>query len=223
MCGEMISRYNYIEKDEYILYFEEVNNFKDLPSSIQEHLKLNKKILENRAQIKRSKTSLWWKYTFAMHKELYHLNKIWCSYRSKENKFCLDESQDYRGLTNTTVIFDTNPDFSLKYLLTLLNSKVLNFRYKSIGKQTGGGIYEYFPNAVAKLPIPKATPSQQERLDCLASQMISLKKSIMEAKLERDKKLLLERTTMLDIEIDELVFSLYDLNEKEIDIINTNA
>ena len=60
MCGEMISRYNYIEKDEYILYFEEVNNFKDLPSSIQEHLKLNKKILENRAQIKRSKTSLWW-------------------------------------------------------------------------------------------------------------------------------------------------------------------
>ena len=158
-----------------------------------------------------------------MHKELYHLNKIWCSYRAKENEFCLDESSDYIGLTNTTVIFDTNPNLSLKYLLCLLNSKVLNFRYKSIGKQTGDGIYEYVPNAVGKLPIANATPSQQEKLVAFAEQMIELKKHVEEARLESDKKLLIERVNMLDAEIDQLVFSLYDLTEAEIDMINTNC
>jgi len=223
ITGKNIDRYIIYPDHIYILYFEDVNNFKDLPESIQEHLKANKKILENRAQIKRSKTSSWWKYTFPMHKELYHLNKIWCSYRAKENEFCLDETSDYIGLTNTTVIFDTNSNFSLKYLLALLNSKVLNFRYKSIGKQTGGGIYEYVPNAVGKLPIANATPSQQEKLVAFAEQMIELKKHVEEARLESDKKLLIERVNMLDAEIDQLVFSLYDLTEAEIDMINKNC
>ena len=222
ITGKNIDRYIIQPNHTYILYFEQVNSFKDLPSSIQEHLKANKKILENRATVK-NEGRIWWKYSRPMHKEFYHLNKIWCSYRAKENMFCLDESSDYIGLTNTTVIFDTNPNLSLKYLLTLLNSKILNFRYKSIGKQTGGGIYEYFPNAVEKLPIPEASPSQQEKLARLANQMMSLKKSIIEAKLESDKKLLLERASMLDNKIDELVFSLYGLNEKEIEIIRSNC
>jgi hypothetical protein len=42
----------------------------------------------------------------------------------------------------------------LKYLLALLNSKLLTFRYRSIGKQTGGSVFEYFANGIGKLPIP---------------------------------------------------------------------
>ncbi|WP_369126299.1 TaqI-like C-terminal specificity domain-containing protein [Methylocucumis oryzae] len=70
---------------------------------------------------------------------------MWTSYRGASNCFAFDNTQKYIGLTNTTVIFDTNPNVvSLKYILALLNSKLLDFRYNSIGKQTGGGIFEYF-------------------------------------------------------------------------------
>ena len=178
MCGENIERYNLLSKDEYILYFENVENFDDLPQSIKEHLNNNKEKLSQRAQIKRSPTSSWWKYTFTMHKEFYNLPKIWCSYRCKSNKFVLDESRDFIGLTNTTVIFGTDPEISLKYILCLLNSSTLNFRYKSIGKQTGSGVYEYFENGVGNLPIVIATKELQKQLADSADEMIRLNAEI---------------------------------------------
>lgn len=113
MSGEMIERYYTRTVQEYILYIEDVNDFKSLPKNVQDYLKTKKKILEKRATVSYEGRS-WWKYSRPMHKEMYHLNKIWCSYRSKSNKFTLDESSDFIGLTNTTVIFQTNEDINLK-------------------------------------------------------------------------------------------------------------
>ena len=179
MCGEIISRYNLRSKEEYMLYFEDVENFEDLPISIQEHLLANKETLSNRATCK-NEGRIWWRYSRPMHKEYYGYHKIWCSYRAKSNEFVLDESTDYIGLTNTTVIFGTAPNISLKYILALLNSALLNFRYKSIGKQTGSGVYEYFEVGVGRLPIPVIPlPNQQPFID-LADRMLSLNKDLQE-------------------------------------------
>jgi hypothetical protein len=109
-----------------------------------------------------------------MHKEYYHLPKIYCSRRAFHNTFCFDNGFDYLGFSNMTVVFETNPEVSIKYILALLNSKLLNFRYKSIGKQTGGGSFEYFPNGVGKLPIPKINISKQQPFIVLADKMLSL-------------------------------------------------
>ena len=177
MCGEIIEKYNLLSKDEYILYFENVENFADLPLSIQEHLNKNKEKLSNRATVK-NEGRIWWKFSRPMHKEFYNLPKIWCSYRCKSNKFVLDESSDFIGLTNTTVIFGTDPEISLKYILCLLNSSTLNFRYKSIGKQTGSGVYEYFENGVGNLPIVIATKELQKQLADSADEMIRLNAEI---------------------------------------------
>lgn len=177
MCGEIIEKYNLLSKDEYILYFENVENFADLPLSIQEHLNKNKEKLSNRATVK-NEGRIWWKFSRPMHKEFYNLPKIWCSYRCKSNKFVLDESSDFIGLTNTTVIFGTDPEISLKYILCLLNSSTLNFRYKSIGKQTGSGVYEYFENGVGNLPIVIATKELQKELADFADEMIRLNAEI---------------------------------------------
>lgn len=149
---------------------------------------------------------------FPMHKEFYHLNKIWCSYRAKSNQFALDESTNYIGLTNTTVIFDTNPNYSLKYILALLNSSTLNYRYKSIGKQTGGGVYEYFENGVGKLPIPSATPAQQKPIITLVDKILAAKSADP-----------LADTTSLESEIDTLVYDLYGLTPEEIATVEGNG
>jgi len=173
LVGENISRYSLAEPPRYLLYVEEVDEFEKLPTLIQKHLLSHKAALSNRATV-RNEGRLWWKYSRPMHKELYHLSKIWCSYRSKDHAFILDETSDYIGLTNTTAVFDTNDEYSLKYILALLNSKLLAFRYKSIGKQTGGGVFEYVPNGVSKLPIPKISKAQQRPFIALADKMLSL-------------------------------------------------
>jgi hypothetical protein len=56
----------------------------------------------------------------------------------------------------------------------------LNFRYKSIGKQTGSGVFEYFENQISKLPIPKVSSGQQESLAEKVDEMIKLSKQLYE-------------------------------------------
>ncbi len=182
MSGEIINKYNINSLIEYILYFENVEKFEDLPIIIQNHLIENKDFLENRADKKRRKTAKWWNYTFPMHKEFYHLDKIWCSYRAKENIFCFDNTGEYIGLTNTTVIFATNENLDLKYLLVLLNSRVLDFRHKNQAKQTGGGVFEYVPNVVEKLPIPLISKKSQQPFIEKADKMLLLNKDLQTEK-----------------------------------------
>ena len=145
-----------------------------------------------------------------MHKEFYHHEKIWCSYRAKENIFCLDQTNDYIGLTNTTVIFANNPEFNIKYVLALLNSKPLNYRYKSIGKQTGSGIFEYFENQVYKLPIPTTDHSIQKKFSDLIDLILKNKKLNLDIK---------------DIEqkIDYMAYKLYNLSYAEVKVVDTHC
>lgn len=190
MVGENIDRYFFGSSDSYIIYFEDVDNFEELPNSIQNHLLVNKEILEKRATVK-NEGRAWWRYSRPMHKEFYHLNKIWCSYRGLNNKFMLDETDNYIGLTNTTVIFNTNSDYSMKFILSLLNSRLLNFRYKSIGKQTGGGVFEYFANGVGKFPIPKISLINQKPFIEIINKII-LEKEVLNDIIEKLKKYLIQ-------------------------------
>ncbi|MDR2210106.1 MAG: N-6 DNA methylase, partial [Spirochaetaceae bacterium] len=175
VTGRNIERYLIKPAEEYILYFEDVEDLNDLPASIQEHLKKHKKRLSNRADKKRRPAAQWWNYTFAMHKEYYHLPKLYCSRRAFRNTFCYDEGFNYLGFSNMTVLFETNKKYSIKYILALLNSKLLDFRYKSMGKQTGGGSFEYFPNGIGKLPIPEADAKTQGEFAILVDKMLELK------------------------------------------------
>jgi type I restriction-modification system DNA methylase subunit len=226
VVGENISPYYLKNNPDYLLYFEDVEDFKNLPETIQQHLKNNKKRLSERADKKRRSTALWWNYTFAMHKEYYHLPKIWCSYRSRSNAFVLDESDEYIGLTNTTVIFGTNTTYSLKYLLALLNSKLLTFRYRSIGKQTGGGVFEYFANGVGKLPIPVLDMSntiekeQYNNIISLVDKMIELKHKNHDEQNPQTKTVIYRQISAVNERINKAVYNLYGLTETEVKMVD---
>ena len=211
VTGSNMDKFVILPKDVYILYFEEINEFEDLPPAIQNHLNAHKSELSNRATVK-NEGKKWWKYSRPMHRELYDLPKLFCSRRNFNNKFCYDDSCDYIGFSNMTVIFDTEKKYPIKYILALLNSKTLNFRYKSIGKQTGGGSFEYFPNEVGKLPIPFATPAQQQPIIDLVDQILVAKK----ANPPQD-------TSALEQQIDLLVYRLYGLSYDDVLTIDPNT
>ena len=219
VSGKNSRKYFISDKTDYILYFEFIDDFKDLPIEIKDYLKSNKKILSNRADKKRRKTAKWWNYTFSLHKEYYDLPKLFCSRRNSINEFSYDGGFKYLSFSNMTVIFDTNDNFDLKYILALLNSKLLTFRYKSIGKQTGNGIYEYFPNGISKLPIPSISLDEQKPFVLLADKIMGLIKQLETCKTPQEKKLLQIQIDKVDKQINTRVYELYDLTEDEIALI----
>ncbi|GHP95217.1 type IIG restriction enzyme/methyltransferase [Helicobacter pylori] len=101
----------------------------------------------------------------------------------------------------------------LRYLLGMLHSKLITFAFKTF--YAGGGLgesgYRYKKAFIERLPIPKITPQNQE----LARKITDCTKQILEAK-EKDPK---ANTQKLEKEIDALVYSLYNLTDEEIKII----
>jgi hypothetical protein len=154
-----------------------------------------------------------------MHKELFYLPKIWHSYRSKTNEFVLDESEDIIGLSNMTVIFGTNESLPLHYILAILNSRLFRWRYASIGKQTGGGVFEYMPNGVGKFPIPEADTETQQEFALLADKMLELKHREYAEQNPQAKKIISRQIDGVDAMIDKAVYALYGLIDEEIKIV----
>ncbi len=206
VTGKNLQKYCICEVDQYILYYEDVDQFEDLPIALQQYLLKNKTTLENRAQIRRSSTAKWWKYTFPIHKELMSRRKLYCSRRAFSNIFALDEREEYLALSNMTVIFETNDKIDIKYVSALLNSKLLTFRYRYLGKQTGNGSFEYFPNGVGKLPIPYISTNEQRPFIEKVDEIIAAKRSGA-------------NTMKLEREIDRMVYELYGLSNEEIDAV----
>jgi adenine-specific DNA-methyltransferase len=218
VTGKNIERYLIKPAEEYMLYFENIEEFKDLPVSIQEHLKKNRKFLRARATVK-NEGRIWWRYSRPMHKEYYHLPKLYCSRRAFRNTFCYDAGFGYLGFSNMTVVFETNPAYSLKYILALLNSTLLTFRYRSIGKQTGGGSFEYFPNGIGKLPIPEADTKTQNEFVVLADKMLELKQREYAEQNPQAKNIISRQIDGLDSMINKTVYKLYGLSPEDIEII----
>jgi len=110
-----------------------------------------------------------------------------------------------------------------KYLLTLLNSCVLDFYLKQIASTKRGGYFEYKPMYVSKLPVKNIETKREseirDKIVSLVDTMLETQKKLDEANIESEKKIIKKKADLIDREIDRLVYELYDLNEKEIEII----
>ena len=217
-----IQRYFIRDCDEYLVFTNNVPSFDKLPVELQKYLTTNQTELKNRAAYKRDNCE-WFHYTWPLHQEHYDKVKIYCPYLATSNRFALDDKREFLGLTDTTVLFNNDQPENILYLLGLLNSKLLTFRFKSIGKLKGGGVYEYFENSISKLPIRRidfrnsAEVLIHDSLVSLVDKMNSLNKKADSFKSSNDSiKNLISAT---DSEIDSLVYNLYGLTPEEIKIV----
>ena len=162
-----IFAYGFIPEKSQLLYIENGDNFDKLPKTIRQYLLTHKNALESRAAYKEGSCNWFSLHRSRRKNEHFHFRpKILCPYRASQNRFSVDLTGNLAGLTDTTEIFlrdiyqfDTdNPKLNRLYALTsLLNSKVLEFRYRALGglgKLTSRGMFEYFENQIGDLPIP---------------------------------------------------------------------
>jgi hypothetical protein len=111
------------------------------------------------------------------------------------------------GTSHSMRVIDDS--FSIKYLLGLLNSKLMNWVIYDLCPVKMGNARKYGLDYIKKLPIVKSETNIQNRIGLLVDEIINMKKSNLE-------------THDLENQIDQLVYQLYDLTEEEINIIESN-
>jgi adenine-specific DNA-methyltransferase len=115
---------------------------------------------------------------------------------------------DIEGYYPEATVFFITGDH-LKYLTALLNSKCLTFLFKEfyMGGELVGKI-RYKKAFLEQVPIPVPNPKQEAQIDIIVDQILK----VYEQSTSTD-------TTVLENQIDQLVYKLYDLTEEEIKIV----
>lgn len=99
------------------------------------------------------------------------------------------------------------------FILGILNSKLFSWMYKILfgGMHMGGGYLRYRKNFLELLPMPSIVLGQEKIIAQKSRQIIET--CLCDNEIEAKK-------TELELEINELVFSMFDLNDTEKKIIN---
>ena len=147
-----------VEKRE-LVYTKLINSLDDYPQLKQRLLSFKPK-LSNRREAKNGKIR-WFDLQWPREQELFESEKLICRFKASENTFCYDANGFYSSADTTVVALNESgkEKYETKYLLALLNSKVLSFYFKSYGKLMDYR-YEYYPGPVGRLRI-KITTEQK--------------------------------------------------------------
>ena len=130
---------------------------------------------------------------------------------------CYTESVMLNDRNSMNIIYiKLNP----KFLLGLLNSRLMSFWFEhKFGKLSRGIFPQFKINELASFPIPDSTDEEQSKLINLADQMLETQNRLKQAISDEDKKLLEQRAAIIDKQIDKAVYKLYGLTEEEVKIV----
>jgi len=163
------------------------NELKKYPK-IWEYLNENKERLENRERGKLKGSPRWYGYIYEKNHDKFELPKILIQVLSNKPTFALDDIGQYYFVGGGTaggnaIILKEDTSVSLRYLLALLNSSLLDWRVKQIGSEFEGGFYSYGKASIKDLPIKlPQTPELVEEIETTTEEIIELLKKHYEIK-----------------------------------------
>jgi len=191
---------------------------------VYNYLLQNKHKLQGRSYFEKS-NKIWYELWCERIFSKFGKTKIVCAEISPVNRFYIDKKK-YLGNTKTFhIVLKENYQSEYLYILSILNSRLMNFYHKIISVPKAGGNYEYKTQFLNFYPIRLVDMSikkEQQTYDTLVSlvdQMLETQKLYHAAKLERDQKLYKQKIDIIDNKIDKLVYELYGLSEEEIEIV----
>jgi len=125
------------------------------------------------------------------------------------------DNVDVGGLT----LKPGTPDFGLKYLMGLLNSKLMGWFFPYISAPFRGGWMSANRQFLSLLPVIKPTPKQHQQMTELVEKMLSIHQRLALAKIPDDQTRLQREIKNTDRQIDALVYQLYALTPDEIALV----
>jgi len=133
----------------------------------------------------------------------------------------LDEGVYYTFASINNVVLKDDSKYNIKYILALINSKLLNWYYSTNFSNKSELTVNVSKTFLEQLPIKNIPETQQCSLVKIVDKIISLNKRLIEIgdKQTDERATIVEEIKKIDIQIDELVYKLYGLTKEEIAIV----
>jgi len=209
--GRDIKRYKKPESEKYLIFARRGIEIEKYPAILKYLEQFKERLMPKPKDFKGGKWNgrkpgnyQWYEIQDAVdYYEEFEKEKIIYPNICKQPEFTFDQNKRY---TNQKCFII--PEAS-RFLLSILNSKVIFFLFHFTLPMLRGGFYEPSYKYLKYFPIVKGSKTQ---LELIVSQILSLKKQDPAAD-----------TTALESEIDRLVYELYGLTEEEIRIVEESV
>ncbi|MDR2966537.1 MAG: Eco57I restriction-modification methylase domain-containing protein [Methanobacteriaceae archaeon] len=231
--GKEIKKYHFNDQNKFIIFpyilnendydLIEQNVMKEKYPFCWKYLKENEKILRSRENNKMNDKNKWYAFTYPRSLLEYRNKKIMTPNSAFSSSFSFDSEGKYYitvGVAGGYAIkLKKDNNLNEFYLLAILNSSLMDFLNKKIGKSLRGGFYSFEGRTIKNYPIIKLSTDKQDPFIELADKMNQLNKKIANVKSPHEKKLIEKQILISDKRINDFVYDLYGLNDDEIDII----
>lgn len=200
MRGRDIQKYDFKFGNIYIILSRnEINVEKDFPN-IYKHLDSFGDKFKQRG----AKGKHWTNLRACSFFDDFKKEKIIWIELTDENRFAISEEEIY--LLNSAYFLIPPKEFKSKYLLSILNSKVIKFYLNLIANTSGMGTTRWINIYVKEFPIPSISFDAQQSFINIVNEILESKKHGKD-------------TSALEDQLDRMVYELYGLTEEEIGIV----
>ncbi|MBK9477800.1 MAG: N-6 DNA methylase [Bacteroidetes bacterium] len=208
LTGSDFNKYLINDTGYKIIYSTKEIDINEYPKCLKYLKQFKEQLSKKRETIKG--TLPWWSLHWPRYKGLFEDEKI-IFRQTSDSIICGYDIDGYYAM-NTVLILKTKQEyenqFPYKFLLGILNSKLINYFYKQITQEENRVFAEVKPINIRKLPIIKCSNNEQHHLITLVDSILSIKKENPTADISD-----------LEKQVDQLIYLLYDLTEEEIKII----
>jgi len=189
------------------------------------YLKIHEDKLKGREKGKWKNRSDWFDHSYRKNLEKFENTKILTQVLANQSSFTLDEKGKYYfvgggnaggyGILLNDLL--NGNDEKYKYVLALLNSRLLDFHLKAISSKFRGGYFSYAKRFIEQLPIYLASPEEQLPFIKISERLLEL------YEMQYNNKDVKEDIHNLEKELDYAVYELYGLTDEEIKIVEENS
>ena len=219
----MVYPYKIIDGSTSLIPMDEFKKY--YPNTFQYLFHYKKELMNSETSEAVDETN-WYRFRRARSPEQFENPKIMTQVLASKNSFTFDEKDKYYFVGGGNaggfgIILKEEYSEDYYFVLSILNSKLLEFYLKNISTMFRGGFYSYGKRFIEKLPIIIPPEKEKSKLAELAKRQLENGKRLNEF---RDKKTsesakLEEEIKKTDKEIDEIVYKLYGITEEEKKII----
>jgi len=133
----------------------------------------------------------------------------------------LDTEHYYTFASTNLLLLKSDSEFDLKYILALLNSKLINWYYVNKFTNSSSLTVNISKTFLEQIPIKLGNKSDVLSIVKLVDKMLMLKKEInqLSEKMIDKRDALQDEANIIDDTIDKIVYKIYDLTDKEISVV----